>query len=450
MVRTSSSAGVSPDSIAPITWAGTMRKRLRHQRCANMPPYTPTLSSDTPSVAHAHGNGRGLRWRSHPDQLALHVDQVGQQRVGLLELGQRRRIPSAEQQLDAGLPHRVELALARAHVGALQERPHVAGRDQEVEALQDDALRRERHEVHDADHRRVVADGRTTAVAVRGGGVGLHQVLADRVHLEAGDGAVGHRGLHPRRLVQQLVGEHDAGKAEDVHGVADLGVAGGQPDGRIDAVLHAKDREIATVVGSRLAVDVEAGRRAELLDLGLEQHAVREQHGELRERLDLGAVERAGAGLAADLVLEVGSLAAHQPLAPQRRLDAGLVDRLLLQLVHDPRRQAVRGIDHVGVRHQPPAAVHEPPGARLDERRRLHGDRPAAAVHRDLRVHARGDQGDRRLGEQDRLLHRQRVRGAGGERGRRDDDGTEERFPHVTTVSWSRDELHAARSRERA
>ena len=24
-----------------------------------MPPYTPTLSSDTPSVAHAHGNGRG-------------------------------------------------------------------------------------------------------------------------------------------------------------------------------------------------------------------------------------------------------------------------------------------------------------------------------------------------------------------------------------------------------
>src|SRR3989475_7856056 len=92
----------------------------------------------------------------------------------------------------------------------------------EVEALHDGAARgRQRRERHDAEQRGVVADGGAPRVAVRGRGVGLDDVLAGGVLLEAGDGAVGHRRLE--RLVEQFMVEQDAGEADDGYRIAGLG-----------------------------------------------------------------------------------------------------------------------------------------------------------------------------------------------------------------------------------
>ena len=114
-----------------------------------------------------------------------------------------------------------------------------------------------------------------------------------------------------------------------------------------------------------------------------------------------------------DLVLEVRPLAAHQALRLQRRLHARLIDRLLLELVQHPRRHAVDRIDDVRIGDEPAAAVDEPAGARLDERRRFDRHRALAAVHRDLGVDPGRDERDGGLGEQDRFLGRQRERGCG-------------------------------------
>ena len=44
------------------------------------------------------------------------------------------------------------------------------------------------------------------------------------------------------------MGEHDAGEAQDVHGVADLRIAAGEAEGRVGAVLHAQQGEVAAGV----------------------------------------------------------------------------------------------------------------------------------------------------------------------------------------------------------
>jgi len=64
------------------------------------------------------------------------------------------------------------------------------------------------------------------------------------------------------------------------------------------------------------------------------------------------------------------------------RLDARLIDRLLLQLVCHPGRHAVRRVHHVGVGDDVTAAVDEPAGARLDVRSRSDrtGPRPQFKV----------------------------------------------------------------------
>ena len=198
-------------------------------------------------------------------------------------------------------------------------------------------------------------------------GVGLDEVLTDGVLLVAGDRAVGHRRFERRRLVEQLVREHDAREADDVHGIADPRVAVTQADGGIDALADAQQRQITTEVGHRLAVGVEAGRRAELHDLRRQADAARQQHREQRARRHLRRGHRARRGLATDRVFDVGTLTAHEALRSEDGIDAGLIDRHLLQLVDDPQGQPVRGIDDVTVGDQIPAAIDEPSRARLDK-----------------------------------------------------------------------------------
>ena len=393
---------------------------------AVLPPPAPEHAAVDADAQDGDADGgprprKGPRRRVLQPRLGLREDapDVGEirlQRVGLGEPRHRRRIALGEQRVEPGLPRVVELALAgHHHRRADEELLHVTGGNQEVEALHDGAARgRQRRERHDAEQRGVVADGGAAGIAVRGRGVRLHDVLADGVLLEAGDGAVGHRRLERRGLVEQLVRQHDTGKADDVHRVADLRLAVAQANGRIHVVLHAHQREVTAGIGRGLAVEVEGERRTELDDVRLEADAARQQHRQQRLRRHLRRRHRAHGGVAADRVLDVGTLAAHQPLRAQGRIHARLVDRLLLQLVDDPRGQAVRGLDDVRVGDEVALAVDEPAGARLDERRGPHRDRAAPAVQRDLPAHLRRHQRDGGLGEQDGFLHAE-----GGRRGRR-------------------------------
>ncbi len=238
-------------------------------------------------------------------------------------------------------------------------------------------------------------------------------------------------------LVQELVGEHDPGKAEDVHRVADLHLAGGEADRGIDAVLHPQECEVAPGVGRRLASAVDARRRAEFLDLGLQLDAARQHHGDLGLRLELGAGEGARGGQAEPL-LDVGLLPVHEPPGLQLRLDARLIDRLLLQLVRHPRREPVGRIDDVGVGDDVPAAVDEPAGARLDERSGADGDRAAAAVQRDVAAHLGSDQHDGRLDTQDRFLDGVRRDATGSsEPGTREEEPEHQGSHALGTVSRS-------------
>ena len=138
-----------------------------------------------------------------------------------------------------------------------------------------------------------------------------------------------------------------------------------------------------------------------------------------------------------DPVLDVGVLAAHEAPGLQRRVDAGLIDGLLLELVRDPGGQAIHGVDHVGVRDQPATPVDEPAGAGLDERRGLDDDRPLPAIERDLGVDPGRDERDGGPGAKARLLDAERFAGAGKEQPRDDDRGQHPacHAPHPTMMS---------------
>ena len=263
----------------------------------------------------------------------LHVGEVRHQLVGLGELHDGGLVVLGEKGLDAGRPDRSELAVAGLRDrGALQELADVPRGDQEIESLRERARRRERHELHHADDRRFVGDRRAAAVAVRGRSVRLDEVLIDDVDLESGHRAVGGGGLEGHALVQELVGEHDPRKSQDVHRVADLHLARGEADRRIDAVLHPEEREVTSGIGRRLAGAVDRRRRTEFLNLGLQLDAVRQHHRDLRLRFERGAGEGPRGGQA-EPFLDLRLHAVHEPTRLELWLDARLIDRFLLQLV---------------------------------------------------------------------------------------------------------------------
>jgi hypothetical protein len=182
----------------------------------------------------------------------------------------------------------------------------------------------------DADHAAILVNDRPAAVAVRGRRVGLHEVLPDLVLLDARHGAVRDGRFQERALIEQLVGEHHARKAENVHRVADLRIALREADGRIDAVGHAQEREIAPGVGQGLAGVVEQEQGAELLDLRPELRSVRQHGGDLGLGLHLGARECLGTGGPPDALFEIRPLAPHDPPRAQdrhRNTVSGRVDR---------------------------------------------------------------------------------------------------------------------------
>ncbi len=174
---------------------------------------------------------------------------------------------------------------------------------------------------------------------MRGGGVGLDEVLADRVLLVARHGAGVRRGLDRRALVEQLVREHDPRETHQEDGIADLRLAGADADRRVDALRDAQQREVPPGPFQDWLVGVvEEHGRAELLHLRGELGAVGEQHRHLRQRRELRRGERPIIGVAPDLVLDIGPLPSHEAARLQRRLDAGLLDGRLLELVDHPRR----------------------------------------------------------------------------------------------------------------
>ncbi len=79
----------------------------------------------------------------------------------------------------------------------------------------------------------LVADRGPSAVPEGGGGVRLDEILPDGVLLETRHGAVGDGSLQGGAPIQELVGEHDAGKAQDVDGISDLRLPAGQREGRV-------------------------------------------------------------------------------------------------------------------------------------------------------------------------------------------------------------------------
>src|SRR5262249_1765521 len=143
--------------------------------------------------------------------------------------------------------------------------------------------------------------------------------------------------------------EDDAGKSDDVDGIADARLSIAQANRGIVTVWHAQQREVAARVWRGLAVDVEAERRAELQNLDLEAPAAREQNRQLWDRRHLGRGDRAGRRVAPDGLFALRVLATHESLRPQRRVHARLIDRVLFQLVRDPRGHPVHRIDDVGV-----------------------------------------------------------------------------------------------------
>src|SRR5207253_4062659 len=159
----------------------------------------------------------------------------------------------------------------------------------------------------------------------------------------------------------------------------------------------------------RLARAVDRRRRAEFLDLRGQLRAVRQHHRDLGLSLELGAGEGGGRGRLTDPFLAVRPLPLRDAPGFELRLDARLLDRLLLQLVRDPGRQALGRIHDVRVGDDIAATVDEPAGARLDVAGRGDRDRAPPAVQGDVAANPGGDQHDGGLDAQDGFLDR--VRG---------------------------------------
>ena len=74
----------------------------------------------------------------------------------------------------------------------------------------------------------------------------MDHVLAERVLLEAGDGAVREGRLEVCALVQKLVVQDDAGEADDVHGMPEGRRIRGEREGGVRALGHLQQPEIPT------------------------------------------------------------------------------------------------------------------------------------------------------------------------------------------------------------
>jgi hypothetical protein len=308
-------------------------------------------------------------------------------------------------------------------LGVLEELEDVARGDEEVEALHHRALGGQRHERQHAEHGAVFADGGAATVAVGGRGVGLHEILPDRILLDARDRPIGNGRLDRGRLVEQLVGQHHTGETQNVDRVPQFGVAGGHRQRGIGAVRYAEEGQVAPrfLHGFAGGVEPEGGRK--LFHLRGQLRAVGELDRELRLRVDLRGIERPGTGVAAQLIFHPGVLPAHESFRTERGVDAAEVDRAFLQLVRHPRRETMRGIDDVRVRDNPPTAVHEPPSPGFDEGTRLDGDGAGAAVERHFGIDTGGDERNAGLCPQDRFLDRERRCHAGRQQRRAQEHG---------------------------
>ena len=265
-----------------------------------------------------------------------------EQQLDLLEVVDRIGVLVRPVVLESRVPHLVGLALLRLDLERLDHLVQRARGDEEVEALDVAAERRE------ADDVAVLIDRGATGVTVRDRRRDLEDLLAARRVLDRRDRAVGDRGLELRLLVEQVLRVGDPGIAEHHDVILDLR-ARRVADRQCGCVLD-RDLEDRAVVA--------AARLAERLDLVLELGAIRHDHvGPLLDLTD-----------EPDLGLEEVELRLRHPVELGAELLPDPLVDLLTQRNLRGRVALLDVIDDVRVRRDVAIRGHEPAGAGAADR----------------------------------------------------------------------------------
>src|SRR5207253_4280469 len=205
------------------------------------------------------------------------------------------------------------------------------------------------------------------------------------VLLEAGNRPVRDRSFDPRALIQELVAEDHARKAEDVNRVPDL---------RVPRIAEREHREVVGVyLEQREVAPRHLGsehRRTVLLDFCPQSGPVREHDEDIGVEFGGRRGERRVEGAALQLLLQVGAVAGLHAHPREHDGHAGRFDALPGQRGDEPHRGRVRGLGHVAVGDEVAARVDHPARASFPKRCRSYARAVAVAVD----LHVGGDLGD--------------------------------------------------------